>query len=67
MVEGLLQSPIADTDAIPAAARRATTLKRIGALISAIASIERAISLSTRHPAMQAEAYVVLADLQAQR
>lgn len=47
--------------------RRATTLKRIGALISAIASAERAISLSTKHPATQAEAYVVLADLQAQR
>ncbi len=47
--------------------RRATTLKRIGALISAIASVERAISLSTKHPAIQAEAYVVLADLQAQR
>ena len=47
--------------------RRATTLKRIGALISAIASVERAISLSTRLPAIQAEAYVVLADLQAQR
>ena len=47
--------------------RRATTLKRIGALISAIASIERAISLSTRLPQTQAEAYVVLADLQSQR
>ena len=47
--------------------RRATTLKRIGALISAIASAERAISLSTRMPAIQAEAYIVLADLQAQR
>jgi len=47
--------------------RRATTLKRIGALISAIAGAERAISLSTALPAIQAEAYVVLADLQAQR
>jgi transcriptional regulator with XRE-family HTH domain/Tfp pilus assembly protein PilF len=47
--------------------RRATTLKRLGALISAIASVERAISLSTRLPKIQAEAYVVLADLQAQR
>jgi tetratricopeptide (TPR) repeat protein len=47
--------------------RRATTLKRVGALISAIASIERAISLSPTLPAIQAEAYVVLADLQAQR
>lgn len=47
--------------------RRATALKRIGALISAIASIERAISLSVEAPAIQAQAYVVLADLQAQR
>jgi len=47
--------------------RRATTLKRLGALISAIASVERAISLSTSLPGIQAEAYVVLADLQAQR
>jgi len=47
--------------------RRATTLKRIGALISAIASTERAISLSTGIPTIQAEAYIVLADLQAQR
>jgi len=47
--------------------RRATTLKRIGALISAIARAERAISLATALPAIQAEAYVVLADLQAQR
>ena len=47
--------------------RRATTLKRIGALISAIACAERAISLSTALPAIQAGAYVVLADLQAQR
>lgn len=47
--------------------RRATTLKRIGALISAIASVERAVSLAAKLPATQAEAYVVLADLQAQR
>jgi tetratricopeptide (TPR) repeat protein len=47
--------------------RRATTLKRAGALISAIASAERAIVLTTRLPAIQAEAYVVLADLQVQR
>jgi transcriptional regulator with XRE-family HTH domain len=47
--------------------RRATTLKRIGALISAIACAERAVSLSTDLPAIHAEAYVVLADLQAQR
>jgi tetratricopeptide (TPR) repeat protein len=47
--------------------RRATALKRAGALISAIACAERAISLSSRLPAIQAEAYVVLADLQVQR
>lgn len=47
--------------------RRATTLKRAGALISAIASVERAIVLATKLPATQAEAYVVLADLQVQR
>jgi tetratricopeptide (TPR) repeat protein len=47
--------------------RRSTTLKRVGALISAIASIERAISLAMRLPRIQTEAYVVLADLQAQR
>jgi tetratricopeptide (TPR) repeat protein len=47
--------------------RRATTLKRAGALISAIASTERAIVLATELPAIQAEAYVVLADLHCQR
>lgn len=47
--------------------RRATTLKRAGALISAIASIERALVLALKLPAVQAEAYVVLADLQVQR
>ena len=47
--------------------QRATTLKRVGALISAIACAERAISLSSSLPGLQAEAYVVLADLQAQR
>jgi transcriptional regulator with XRE-family HTH domain len=47
--------------------RRATTLKRAGALISAIASAERAIVLAAAVPAIQAEAYVVLADLQVQR
>jgi len=47
--------------------RRATTLKRTGALISAIASAERAIFLSTKNHEIQAEAYVVLADLQVQR
>jgi tetratricopeptide (TPR) repeat protein len=47
--------------------RRATALKRAGALFSAIATAERAISLSARIPHIQAEAYVVLADLQTQR
>jgi tetratricopeptide (TPR) repeat protein len=47
--------------------RRATTLKRAGALISAIAAAERAIVLSSKLAPLQAEAYVVLADLQVQR
>jgi tetratricopeptide (TPR) repeat protein len=47
--------------------RRATTLKRGGALLSALASAERAISLSDALPEIQAEAYVVLASLQCQR
>jgi transcriptional regulator with XRE-family HTH domain len=47
--------------------RRATTLKRAGALLSAIASAERAISLSAAFPQIQAEAYIVLAGLQCQR
>ena len=47
--------------------RRATALKRVGALISAVTCAERAISLSAGASAVQAEAYVVLADLQAQR
>ena len=47
--------------------RRATALKRAGALISAIASAERAIVVASRLPVIQAEAYVVLADLQVQR
>jgi transcriptional regulator with XRE-family HTH domain len=47
--------------------RRSTTLKRAGALLSAIATAERAISLSVRYADVQAEAYVVLAGLQCQR
>lgn len=47
--------------------RRATTLKRGGALLSALAAAERAISLSSALPEIQAEAYVVLASLQCQR
>jgi len=47
--------------------RRATALKRAGALLSAIATAERAISVSVDFPSTQAEAYIVLADLQVQR
>jgi tetratricopeptide (TPR) repeat protein len=47
--------------------RRATTLKRAGAVLSAIATAERAIALSAEQPETQAQAYVVLAGLQAQR
>ncbi|HKQ62487.1 MAG TPA: tetratricopeptide repeat protein [Candidatus Polarisedimenticolaceae bacterium] len=47
--------------------QRATTLKRAGALLSAIAAAERAISLSVNQPAVQADAYVAMADLQVQR
>ena len=47
--------------------RRATALRRAGALLSAIATAERAISLSNGLPNIQAQAYVVLAGLQAQR
>jgi tetratricopeptide (TPR) repeat protein len=46
--------------------RRATTLKRVGALSGAIATAERAIVLSAGFPRIHAEAYVVLADLQCQ-
>ena len=47
--------------------RRATALKRAGALQAAIATAERAVSLSEEFPQIQAEAYVVLAGLQCQR
>lgn len=47
--------------------RRATALKRAGALLAAIATVERAISLAMEFPEIQAEAYVVLAGLQGQR
>jgi len=46
---------------------RATALKRAGALQAAIATAERAVSLSEQFPEIQAEAYVVLAGLQCQR
>jgi len=47
--------------------RRATALKRAGALLSAIATSERAVALAARFPDIQADAYVVLADLQCHR
>jgi transcriptional regulator with XRE-family HTH domain len=47
--------------------RRATALKRAGALLSAIATAERAIAHSSDMTSVQAEAYVVLADLQSMR
>ena len=47
--------------------RRATALKRAGALLAAIATAERAIGLSIDFPRIHAEAYIVLADLQCQR
>ena len=47
--------------------RRSTVLKRAGALLSAIATAERAIWLSTDYPEVQAKAYVSLAGLQTQR
>lgn len=47
--------------------RRATALRRAGALLSAIATAERAIALSTDYPEIQARAYVALAGLQAHR
>jgi len=46
---------------------RAATLKRAGALLSAIATAERAISISVDFPETQARAYVVLSGLQSQR
>ena len=47
--------------------RRATALKRAGALLSAIATAERAIAHASDMKSVQAEAYVVLADLQGMR
>ena len=47
--------------------RRATALKRAGALLSAIATAERAIALSDGYDETQATAYIALADLQVQR
>jgi len=44
--------------------RRATALKRAGALLAAISTVERAVSLSVEFPEIQAEAYIVLAGLQ---
>jgi tetratricopeptide (TPR) repeat protein len=72
MLEKLALEDHADPGALKRSAatleiRRATALKRAGALLSAIATAERAISLSVDLPAVHAEAYVVLADLQCQR
>jgi len=47
--------------------KRATALKRVGALSGAIATAERAIALSIDFPRIHAESYIVLADLQCQR
>lgn len=47
--------------------RRATALKRSGALLSAIGAAERAIALAADDREVQAEAYHTLATLQAQR
>ncbi|MDH3626843.1 MAG: helix-turn-helix domain-containing protein [Acidobacteriota bacterium] len=47
--------------------KRATALKRAGALLSAIATAEKAISLSSGNKRIQAEAYIALSDLQCQR
>jgi transcriptional regulator with XRE-family HTH domain len=47
--------------------RRATALKRAGAMLSAMATAERAISLAADSAETQARAYVVLAGLQGQR
>jgi transcriptional regulator with XRE-family HTH domain len=47
--------------------RRATALKRAGAVLSAVASAERALFLARDEREVQAEVYVVLADLQVQR
>jgi transcriptional regulator with XRE-family HTH domain len=76
MYDAMLEKVAIESDDVDAEAtarlailevRRATALKRAGALLSAIATAERAVALSIDHPAVQAEAYTVLADLQVQR
>ncbi|HXV75930.1 MAG TPA: helix-turn-helix transcriptional regulator [Candidatus Polarisedimenticolaceae bacterium] len=69
MLEKLALDPPADVgrELANLEIRRATTLKRAGALLSAIATAERAISLSAEIPQVHAEAYILLADLQCQR
>ena len=67
MLEGAGESREAAALLARVEVRRATALKRAGALLSAIASAERALSLSRYDRAIQAEVYVVLADLQVQR
>jgi len=47
--------------------RRATALKRLGAMMAAIATAERGVALSGNFPEIQARGYVVLASMQAQR
>jgi transcriptional regulator with XRE-family HTH domain len=69
MLERMALSPPDDVDRALAnlEIRRATALKRAGALLSAIATTERAVSLSAGYPEIHAEAYILLADLQCQR
>lgn len=67
MLEGAGESREAAAFLTRIEVRRATTLKRAGALLSAIASAERALFLSRHDRETQAEVYVVLADLQALR
>jgi len=67
MLEGAGESREAAALLARVEVRRATTLKRAGALLSAIASAERALLLSRYDAEIQAEVYVVLADLQVQR
>ena len=42
--------------------RRALALERLGALVAAKATAERALSLAADHPELQAEAYLILAE-----
>lgn len=66
-----LESEEGDANVNPRIARlevsRATALKRAGALLAAMATAERAITLATDEPTVQADGYIVLCDLQVQR